>query len=456
MSAAETLLRHASDRFDVTILESKRMTGGRAGSFEDNASGETIDYCQHAAMGCCTNLLGLLQRCDLSDSMQRYKELRFLHPKFPVSRFAAIDWLPAPLHLSQTINGLNYLTWKQQRTVRRGLLRLMRTGSKKLVGVTAADWLSRAGQDAATIRDFWDVILVSALGESTEFVSMAAARKVMMDGFAAAHGASDVLVPSIPLGELIGERLTDAIASLGAEVVCESAATSVSSEPKGVATAAGLVQADHVVSAVPWHQLGRLVEGSPAADAIENLDAITHFPTSPITGLHLWFDREITDQPHHVMVGTLTQWLFRDPITRQSPEETSSDEHYYQVVISASHEARRVPKEELVQRVQKELRRAFPATSSARLIRSQIVTDPNAVFSIRPEVDAVRPPPCTALPWFHLAGDWIATQWPATMEGAVISGVMAAASVMQSENLPKPLPDPGLPRGWLARMLIKK
>ena len=124
LSTAESLLREHADQFEVTVLEAKRSTGGRAGSFRDPSSGETIDYCQHVAMGCCTNLLGLLDRYGLSDSMQRYSELRFLHPKHPQSHFAPIDWLPAPFHLAMTIGSLKYLTWAQHRSIRNGMLRL--------------------------------------------------------------------------------------------------------------------------------------------------------------------------------------------------------------------------------------------------------------------------------------------------------------------------------------------
>ncbi len=182
--------------------------------------------------------------------------------------------------------------------------------------------------------------------------------------------------------------------------------------------------------AVPWHRIADLLGGTSATAAVPNLAAFARIPASPITGLHLWFDRQITTKPHAVMVGTISQWLFRDPINSAN----DSDEHYYQVVISASHQARRIPKAELVDRVVAELRQAFRGARDANLLRYRIVTDPNSVFSVRPEVDTLRPAARTALPWLHLAGDWIATGWPATMEGAVISGRMAASSLLEQEG----------------------
>jgi uncharacterized protein with NAD-binding domain and iron-sulfur cluster len=184
---------------------------------------------------------------------------------------------------------------------------------------------------------------------------------------------------------------------------------------------------------------------------LPGVERFAEFPASSITGLHLWFDREFTDRPHAVMVGTAAQWIFRQPWDDRS----SKSERYYQVVISGSQQARSLPKEQLVETVLGELRQAFPAARQAQLLRSRVVTDPKSVFSIRPEVDAVRPTSHTPLPWLHLAGDWIATGWPSTMEGAVISGRLAASSVAAREGLSPIAVDPGLPRGWLAKWICK-
>jgi squalene-associated FAD-dependent desaturase len=328
----------------------------------------------------------------------------------------------------------------------------MRTSTDDLDKATAHDWLRQAGQSKDAIRKFWDVILVSALGETTELASMAVARKVIIDGFAAAKGASDVLVPTEPLQRLFGQRLRDAIQFRGAKIQTSQHVEAIRSNPVSVHGRTRCWSSDHIISAVPWHRIKKLLVDNDTRGAIHNLDAIAEIPSSPITGVHLWFDKEITAMPHAVLVGTTSQWLFRDPIFDNHLDD--ADAHYYQVIISASREAKATAKSDLVQQVVFELQRFFPATSDAKLLRSQIVTDPNSVFSVRPEVEAIRPPAHTALPWLHLAGDWIATGWPATMEGAVISGIMAANSICQSEDMSQLPIDSGLQRGWLARQLI--
>ena len=464
LSAAEALAR-AAPHVAVTLLESRRAAGGRAGSFLDPATGQSVDYCQHVAMGCCTNLLGLLQACGLSDSFLRYDRLEFHHPTAATSTFAASGWLPAPLHLLPTLAALRYLSPEQRRQVRRATWRLMRCRSESLRGDLAGDWLVAHGQDAATIRDYWNVIIASALGEACEAVSMAAVRKVFVDGFLAARGASDLWVPQRPLSELFGRDLPAAIGRLGVRLQTQAAVRAVE-EPAASAAAAdpaeglgGLVHfrdtqmfAQHVILAVPWHQLHRLVAPPLAARAGLAVQRWTAVPAAPISGVHLWFDRPITDRPHGVLVGTLAQWLFGRP----GPTAAHGRQHYYQVVISAAHAVRRMTSEQVVRQVVGELRQAFPAATAATLMHSRVVTDPQAVFSLNPVVEALRPAATTALPWLHLAGDFVQTGWPATMEGAVISGRQAANSVLcQLGGTPVEISQ-GLPRGWLSRRLIRR
>lgn len=472
LAAAEALAGAYPDRFDVSVREAKRVTGGRAGSFHDSRTGEAVDYCRHVAMGCCTNLLALLRRVGLAEAWVPQRTLTFMHPQARPSRFRPANWLPAPLHLLPTLSGLRFLDRRCRREIRFGLWRLMRSSDSGLTGVTAGHWLRDNFQSRIAIERFWDVILVSALGERTTRVSMAAARKVLIDGFAAAHGASDVLVPNRPLSEMFGLELPRAIRGMGVQVETSSPVREIGWEargagepwPDGIASPGRLrvigreaVSADHVISAVPWYAAAKLLSGvaDVAGLSVGRWDEI---PASPISGIHLWFDRPITSKPHAVLVGTTAQWLFRDEaVSRVAPAPSSPTRgtgHYYQVVISAAERSGPNGREPLVRQVVGELRQLFPEARQAKLLRNRVVTDPLAVFSIRPEVESVRPSSRTLLPCLHLAGDWIATGWPATMEGAVISGRMAAGSVCETEGLTPPTIDPGLPRGWLARKLV--
>lgn len=461
MAAAQALATAAPD-LQLTLFESRRANGGRAGSFVDPATGEEVDYCQHVAMGCCTNLLGLLADCGLSDVWTRYDSLTFYHPDFEPSPFAASRWLPAPLHLLPTLGRLRYLTAGQKRQIRLGTWLLMRDSSPRLATQTAAQWLRDAGQSDATIRDYWDVVLVSALGEASQAVAMSAARKVFVEGFLATRGASDVCVPRLSLGELFGKRLPDSLRHLGVAIRNRTAVRSVgfrreTAEHGGLVLdlADGAIGFDQVVMAVPWHQIGKILEPRLAESAGLRPQQWGAFPASPISGVHLWFDRPITAAPHAVLVGSLAQWMFRRP-TEPPLMGTDRSGHYYQVVISASRSVRQASSDQVVGQVVQDLGVAFPAARTARLLAARVVTDPQAVFSVSPAVEAARPEAATRIAALHLAGDFVRTGWPATMEGAVISGRLAAASVLRALGRPPCPVRPGLSWGMLARWLIRR
>jgi len=441
---------------DVVVLESRQRCGGRAGSFLDTDSGHEIDYCQHVAMGCCTNFLWWMRQCELIDQFSRFRELTFFAPHAPPARWAPNQRLPAPLHLAATLGKLPFLNRAQRAEVRRGIWRLMRSEPSPANAQTMGDWLRDAGQSSATVEHFWDVILISALGEQAQHVAVAPARKVFVDGFLAAHQAADVWIPKPPLAELFGRQLTDVLRARGVTLECGQMVKRLFHEKTqvaGVETTAGRIGAQQVVLAVPWHGLERLVANTPAAMAIANLSEITELPTSPITGLHLWFDRPITQRRHSVLVGGLAQWLFRP----EHPAANSAigTEHYYQVVVSASRDLRQMEASEATSQILKELQNHFPQTKTANLLRSRIVTDPRSVFSVRPATEAIRPSQQTADRGLHLAGDYTLTGWPATMEGAVISGFLAADGVLRSTGLGSFPPQPPLPMGRLARWLMR-
>ena len=471
LAAAESISR-LSPSVPVLVLEAKRRPGGRAGSYL-GPDGNEVDYCQHVAMGCCGNLIDLIERCGLSPHFKRYRELTFLHREHPPSRFAPKTWLPAPLHLFPTISALRFLTKKQRREIKRGLLKLIRTPTTQLDRVTAGEWLRSAGQSEKTRQLYWDVILISALGEEPERVSMAAARKVLVDGFAVARGASDVLVPRRTLAELFGRMLPDDLESRGVEIHCGAVVKSIETDGTiAVRKADGsenTLAASAVISAVPWSGLDKLFGTwmRPDRDRLPDLRRINDLPGSPITGLHLWFDRPITDLDHAVMVGSVSQWLFNAPCQsrRRGSGEENRPGYYFQVIISASANALAIGKQALLETVLSELRDVFPDAVNAQLLHHRIVTDPRSVFSVTPNVESSRPPVHTDVDWLFLAGDWVQTTWPATMESAVISGRLAARAVLDKlaevirntdgfvGTEPIPLrPPPGI----LSRLLIRR
>lgn len=465
----------ADTPLEVQLYEARRQTGGRAGSFVDASGGQTVDYCQHVAMGCCTNLLHLLRWAGMESEFTRYDRLTFLAAGTPESAFAPTGWLPPPLHFVPAFSRLHYLQPEERREVARGMWRLMRMrrrSAKPKTQETMGQWLRRSGQSESTIGKFWNIVLASALGDHVDRVAIGPARQVFVEGFLSSRGAADVLVPRQPLAELFGRRLPARLAAAGVTITsgvpvrgCELGAEGRFAVDTGAALS---TLADDLVIATAWHALPRVLEGSSLAAAIPGLERIGQFPRAPISGVHLWLDRPLTRLPHAVLIGRMSQWVFRDPCGGESAADADTDSalgstlgptsgraaHYYQVVVSAADDLRGRPRGAIEAEAVADLRAVFPAAGPIRCLQSRVVTDPAAVFSIRPEVEALRPATETAQPGLYLAGDWVQTGWPATMEGAVLSGYRAAAAIRRRHGLSTAVAQPPLTPSLLARWLV--
>ena len=261
-------------------------------------------------------------------------------------------------------------------------------------------------------------------------------------------------MPVVPLGTLYGERLEGWLRAHGVELCLGRAIRRVRHEsgPLVEATDGTTIRAPFVVLAVPWSKLGELV-GPEIAREWPWLCGAESLAAAPITGVHLWFDQPITELPHTVLVGRLGQWLFN----RGSAASSETDAgHYYQVVISASHELANRDRQAVVEAVHGELVEIWPAAARAKLLRARVITDRAAVFSPRPGSDALRPAQQTSIDGLLVAGDWTKTGWPATMEGAVRSGYLAAEAILRRVGQPQRVVVPDLQRGLLARLLIRK
>ncbi len=488
LAGSAAAIRAAELGLRVELFEQKQTLGGRAASFRDPKTGQLVDCCRHVAMGCCTNLADFCRRIGAAECFRRDGRLHFFGPDGTRCDFAAADWLPAPLHLLPGLMRLKYLTRGQRWSIARTLLRLAKldiVDSHEDVGwVEARDprgsgqrqriprgprtsthptddcndetigaWLRRQGQSQQAIDRFWSVVLVSALGETVDRASAVAARKVFVDGFLASRRAYELEVPTEPLGDIFHRRVVDRLRELDVPVRLGNRVGRIDGD---ATRATGLVLADgtrrgfdFVIGAVPWYRICSLLPQSMRA-TIPELSQADRIESAPITAVHLWFDRPITHLPHAALVGRLGQWFFNGPLATRTPWN-----HYCQVVISASRDLIGRDRKDLVAEIRRELDAILPDARGASLLHWRTCTHRRAVFSVRPGIELMRPSQRTAVENLMLAGDWTATGWPATMEGAVRSGYLAVEAVMQSIGQAESLLVGDLPRSWLARRLLK-
>jgi len=482
--------------FRVSLFERRPYLGGRASSYQHPGTGEVVDNCQHVLLGCCTNLVDFYRRIGAQDKIRWYRRLTFIEPG---GRRSVIEpgILPPPFHSAMSFLRAACLSFADKVAIARGMLaltaRLPADDSPPFL-----DWLRDHGQTQPAIDRFWRVVLVSALNEDLERVSSRYAAQVFRESFLNSAQAGALGLPALPLSDLYGIA-GDHIQRHGGCVQLRAAADAFRPERDHVRICAGGQETafDYAVLAVPFNVLaGMLPEDAPATPLRAMLE---RFQTSPITGIHLWFDRQITDLPHAVLLDRTIQWMFHkseilelsgmderaagadtspagaavhSPGREQSPagaayagpgrdrspagaadaspgreprvgdlNETESRRDgtkgsYVELVVSSSKTLVDRPKQDILDLALRELTEFFPEVSHAKLLKSTVIKEVNATYSPLPGADSHRPSQTSPWPRVFLAGDWTATGWPATMEGAVRSGYLAAEALTRAAGQP--------------------
>jgi squalene-associated FAD-dependent desaturase len=434
LSAACSL---ADAGYQVRLLEKRRYLGGRASSYEHPGTGEVIDNCQHVLLGNCVNLIDLYRRLGVSDAIRWFDRLTFVEPG---GRRSILEpsFLPAPFHDMPAFLRAQAFSFSDKLAIGRGLSAFI-TGIPKDSEENFAHWLARHGQTIGAINRFWKPVLISALNEDPDRMSVHYAGQVIRKSLLLSPGAGRMGVPTIPLSELYS-RAIDYIESRGGQVNLNSAPESFqwfeATQQWTVTTGDQSFTSDAVVLALAFEGLSKLLPSMPQNPEAGQLAInLGHFAHSPITGIHLWFDREITDLEHAILLDATIQWLFHK--SRLQPEKRRADSgSYVELVVSSSKSMVEMQRQEIIDLALRELAEFFPLVAQVKLVKAAVVKEVRATYSIRPQLDSLRPTAVSPWPQVFLAGDWVATGWPATMEGAVRSGYMAAEAVTRAAGRP--------------------
>jgi zeta-carotene desaturase len=390
--------------FEVELFEARPFLGGRATSYElPSAAGEpaeTIDNCQHVLLRCCVNLLDFYTRLGVRDRIRFHREFYFIEPGGRVSVLRR-GRLPVPFHFAGAFLKMHCLGRGDKIAIARAFVALRRERSRRanLGRISMLDWLLEKRQTPRAIDRFWRQILVGAVNEDLDRMAALHGFQVFWLGFLARPDAYEMGVSSLPLGELYQAGAWTRFPNV--KIHFRHPVERI--DAQGVAAAGQAFPGDAVICALPFERLAAL--GLPAPP-------LQH---SPITGVHLWFDREITTLPHATLLDRTMQWMFNKDRGR-----------YLQLVVSASRDLTPLSRNEIVDMAIGDLRLYFPRVREATLLKSHVVKEQRATFSATPEAEPLRPGTATHIPNLFLAGDWTRTGWPATMEGAVRSGYIAA------------------------------
>src|SRR5262245_41023413 len=293
--------------FRITLFERRPYLGGRASSYEHPGTGEVVDNCQHVLLGCCTNLIDFYRRLGVSDRIRWFDELTFIEPGGQSSRMAPA-FLPAPMHNIPAFLGARMLGAGDKSAIALAMANISRCVPEDS-GEDFLSWLKRHKQTQRAIDRFWKTVLVSALNEDLERISVRYAAQVFRESFMKSAEAGKMGLPSVPLSDLYGYA-TEYIRKRGGEVRLRSSVTAIGPKQSSVGVLAGPAeqQFDYVVLAAPFQTAASLLPSDTVAEPLRQ--QLAHFEASPITGIHLWFDREISELPHAVLLDRTIQWMF--------------------------------------------------------------------------------------------------------------------------------------------------
>jgi squalene-associated FAD-dependent desaturase len=427
----------------VRLFEQRPFLGGRATSYV-LPDGEHVDNCQHVTLGCCTNLEDFYRRVGSAGKIKFFDRLLFQDPQGRTGEMQA-GMLPAPFHMTGSFATFAPLTLADKRSIAWAMLDILRGKGRTADldepgGISMLEWLKRRKQTPGAIERFWRVVLVSALDEELDRTDARFGVDVFWKGFLSNRTGYRMGVPSVPLAELYDGCKAE-IEKRGGEVnlrmpvraihVADGAVTAVEFD------GGRKESADAYVFALPHPAMGELAN-EEMRRLEPRLGELGNIGVSPITGVHFWFDREVMKDPFVTLLETTTQWIFNKTALYGDRNGAGKEKgQYLQLVISASYDLLQKPRQEIIDLCLKEVHQALPAARDAKLLKATVIKEAAATFSPQPGVDRWRPTQETKIHGMFLAGDWTATGWPATMEGAVRSGYLAAEAVLRSVGTPR-------------------
>lgn len=431
--AAATALAEQGAR--VLVLEARPVLGGRASAVRDAVTGEKLDNGQHVLMGCYDDTFRFLARIGASDRVRRQAGLAVTMIERGGRRSTLqLPPLPAPLHLLAGVLAWDALSWHEKMSVMRVGAALRTTGDAGTEvpavrpgdppgAVTVRDWLVAHGQAARLIELFWEPLALAALNQPIAVAAADTFIEVLSRMFGPEAERATLVVPAVPLDELYAEPARAWLEARGSLVRTQAQARVhvKGSQVVGVDVRGETIHAPAVVAAVAWHALPGLF----AAPAPRALDDLLHraaaTTSSPIVTVNLWYDRPVLDEVLVGLPGRAFQWVFDKAVV--FGRETS----HLSLVSSGAADIVSQTNEELVARATREVHDALPRAASARLVHASAVRERRATFSLAPG-QPMRPGTETGVTGLLLAGDWVDTGLPATIEGAVVSGHRAAAA----------------------------
>jgi squalene-associated FAD-dependent desaturase len=433
----------ASAGFKVTVLERRGYLGGRASSYLHPGTNEVIDNCQHVLFGCCTNLTGFYERIGVADKIFWDSRMTLIEPGGRRSVLAP-SRLPAPMHGLPAILKSRCYSIADKLSLIFAFTSVM-FSRKQDPHRSLQDWLESHLQTGGVLERFWRLVIASALNADLDQISLPYATKVIRELFLNSAYAGSMGMSTVPLSDLYQGAKTYLEAHRGSVQLntnVDSAAWDEEKKLWTIQTGQGSFTSEMLILALPFEATAKLIPNLPANPAATEFSTrIKTLEHWPICSVHLWYDREITELNHAVLLDRDIHWMYHK--SRWQPIRNSKAS-YIELVVSASREFATLSREEALKRATTQLAEFFPEVKRATLVKSALIKEMRATFGVPPGIDAARPSAVSPWPNCFLAGDWVATGWPSTMESAARSGHLAAEALCHSLGDPRKILIPDL------------
>ncbi|MFF2650303.1 hydroxysqualene dehydroxylase HpnE [Streptomyces sp. NPDC058045] len=413
----------------VTLVEGRPRLGGLAFSFRRGDL--TVDNGQHVFLRCCTAYRWFLDRLDATAlaPLQKRLDVPVLDADRPEGRRLGRirrTGLPVPLHLARDLAVYPHLSLAERAQVGRAALALGRLdpADPALDGQDFGTWLHRHGQSPRAVRALWDLVAVATLNSTAGDCSLGLAAMVFRTGLLSEPGAADIGWAHVPLGDIHDTLARKALDSAGVRTLLRTRVRSISPLGGGswrVEVPGEQLDAGTVVLATAQAETHALLPDG----ALDEPDRLLGIRTAPILNVHVVYDRTVLRRPFFAALGSPVQWVFD-----RTRAAGLTEGQYLALSQSAAQDLIDRPVSELRARFLPELKRLLPLTHEARVRDFFVTRERTATFAPAPGVGRLRPGARTKAPGLYLAGAWTATGWPATMEGAVRSGVSAAGAAL--------------------------
>jgi len=430
--SAATALADSGAR--VLIVEARPGLGGRATAFTDPATGERVDNGQHILMGCYDATFAFLRRIGAADRVRWQTGLKVpMIDRSGQYSVLSLPALPSPLHFLAGVLTWEALSWGERLSVLRigAAIKPGKAGSasaasplrRDRLGLTVRQWLEQNGQASRLCELFWEPLALAALNQSIDQAEAVCFIRVLERVFGPDPTAAALVLPAVPLDEMYAQPARAWLEARGNGVRTNALAKLVIDGQRvtGVRVRDELIQAPAVISTVPWFAFHALFDQPPPAlqEIVADASALASLP---IVTVNLWFDRAVMSEPLVGLPGRNFQWVFdRRAIVGGLASHLSLTSSGAEAIVAMSNH-------ELIEMALGEVRAAMPEARSANVRKSIAVRERRSTFSLAADAPP-RPQTRTAIQGLFLAGDWIDTGLPATIESAVMSGHLAAAAV---------------------------